>query len=126
MTTENMSSGMHPNVAQALEHLERFNSALEGQMRQTATGSFSATDESETVHVTLNGYRSLTGLRIDEGLLRLGADTVGLRINEALAKAQAAASETTESQQTDLVAALSEIANSLRACVSDTSGRPAR
>jgi DNA-binding protein YbaB len=126
MTTENMRSGMHPNVAQALEHLERFNSALEGQMRQTATGSFSATDESETVHVTLNGYRSLTGLRIDEGLLRLGADTVGSRINEALTKAQAAATETTESQQTDLVAALSEIANSLRACVSETSGRPAR
>jgi DNA-binding protein YbaB len=119
MTTANTSPGTHPNVGDALEQLRRFNSALEAQMQRTATGSFSASDETETVEVTINGHRCLTGLHIEDGLLRLGAETVEQRINEALGRAQAVASQASLAQQADLVASLSEVATSLTEMVKD-------
>jgi DNA-binding protein YbaB len=107
------TAGMHPQVAEALEQLRRFNSALEAQMQQTATGSFSASDETETVEVTINGQRCLTGLHIEDGLLRLGAETVEQRINEALGRAQAIATQASQDQQQELMGPLSEVLGSL-------------
>jgi DNA-binding protein YbaB len=75
----------------ALQQLQQFMSVLDDDQHRRSTESFTATDEAETVTVVVNGDRWLTGLRIQHGLLRLGADTVKHRINEALQKAQAAA-----------------------------------
>jgi DNA-binding protein YbaB len=104
----------HPQVAEMLSHLQQFNSALDDQMRRTTVETFSATDETKTVNATVNGSRCLTGLYLEEGLLRLGADTVAERVNEALAHAQAASSEASNAQRAQLVSALSEIAGSLK------------
>ncbi len=119
MTAANMPPGTHPQVVEALDQLKRFNSALEDQMQRTATGSFSATDETETVDVTINGHRCLTGLHIEDGLLRLGAETVEQRINEALGRAQASATQATQAQQAELVSTLSEVAASLSGMLQD-------
>ena len=111
------SSETHPQVAEALAGLERFNKALEDQMSRTNNGSYTATDDAETVEVTISGRRCLTDLHIEDGLLRLGAEPVEERINEALLKAQAGASEAIQAQQAQLVASLSEIAGSLQKAV---------
>ncbi len=108
------SAGTHPQVVQALEQLQRFNSVIEGQMRRTDTGSFTATDETGTVEVTLNGHRCLTGLEIEEGLLRLGAAAVQERINEALHTAQAAATDARQAENAQLVRSLVDITRSLQ------------
>ena len=113
MSADDYPHGTHPQVMEALDKLKRFNAALEEQMQQTATGSFTASDETETVDVTINGHRCLTDLRIEDGLLRLGADTVEQRINEALGRAQAAATEATNAQQLALASTLSDVATSL-------------
>jgi hypothetical protein len=105
---------MHPQVAAALEQLQRFNSALETQMQRTATGSFSGSDETETVEVTIDGHRCLTGVHIEDGLLRLGAETVEQRINEALGRAQATATQATQAQQEELMSSLSEMATAFK------------
>jgi DNA-binding protein YbaB len=109
-----MSAETHPQVTEALAELQKFNKALEDQMNLEDTGFFTATDEAETVEVTINGHRCITGLEIEEGLLRLGAETVGQRINEALHNAQAAASEGLEAQRAQLVASLVDITGSLQ------------
>jgi DNA-binding protein YbaB len=103
-----MSTATHPQVAEAFEQLKRFNSALRDQMYRTNTGFFTATDEDKTVNVTINGQRTLTGLYIEDGLLRLGPETVEQRINEALSNAQAAATEAFAEQQEQLIASLAE------------------
>lgn len=108
------SKEVHPQVSETLAQLERFNKALEDQMKRTDTGSFTATDETETVEVTINGHRCLTDLHIEDGLLRLGAETVEERINEALLKAQDEASERIQSQQAQLFASLAEITGALQ------------
>lgn len=84
---------LDPHVARALTLAARFQSALDGTLNQMNNGSFRATDEAETVEVTINGHQWLTGLRIEDGLLKkLGAEAVAQRVNEALHNAQAAAS----------------------------------
>ncbi|OBG74987.1 MULTISPECIES: YbaB/EbfC family nucleoid-associated protein [unclassified Mycobacterium] len=108
----------HPQVAQTLAEFERFTKALEDQMNRTNTQSFTATDEAETVEVTIDGHRKLTDLRIEDGLLRLGAEEVQDRINEALLKAQAGASDAIQTQQAQLFASLNEIVGSLQNAVS--------
>jgi DNA-binding protein YbaB len=104
----------HPQVTEMLEQLQQFNAALDDQMRRTTLDTFSGTDEAKTVNVTLNGTRCLTGLYLEEGLLRLGADTVAERINEALVNAQAASDEAISAQQSQLFSALSGIAGSMK------------
>jgi DNA-binding protein YbaB len=111
------SSETHPQAAEALAGLERFNKALEDQMNRTNNGSYTATDVTETVEVTINGRRCLTDLHIEDGLLRLGAETVQERVNDALLRAQAEASGALQAQQEQLVASLSEIAGSLQKAV---------
>ncbi len=103
----------HPQLTEALEQLQRFSSAVEDQMAATKTGSYTATDESETVEVTIDGQGSLTGLHIDDGLLRRGAETVQQRINEALMKAQTRGNEAFEAQHEQLAADLTDITRSL-------------
>jgi DNA-binding protein YbaB len=100
----------HPEAAETLKHFQRFASLLEEQMQQTESESFTGKDEEETVQATINGAsRCLTGLYIEEGLLRLGAETVEERINEAVQNAQLAASEVLAGQQQHLLASLLEL-----------------
>jgi DNA-binding protein YbaB len=105
---------VHPQAAEALRDMEQFRDALSDQLHQVTTGAFTGTDEDATVQVTVNGTRWLTGLHVEDGLLRLGAETVQDRINEALANAQAAASEAFAAQQAQLYANLTGLTTSLR------------
>jgi len=73
-----MSIGPHPQMTEAMEHLQKF-----------------------------------TRLHIEDGLLRLGAETVEQRINEALRIAQSEVDLALEAQQEHLVHKLNEIAGSL-------------
>lgn len=109
-----MTIEMHPQVAEALRQAQRFQSALEDQQYRTNTESFSATDESETVEATLNARLCLTGLHIEDGVLRLGADTVEQRINEAIASAQAAATAAIDAEHERLIELAAGIAGSLK------------
>jgi DNA-binding protein YbaB len=108
-----MNNQSHPQVTDMLEQLQRFSSVLDDQMQRTKTGSFTATDEAETVEVTVDAHGWLTGLHIEEGLLRQGAETVQLRISEALIKAQANGDVALEAQQEQLAADLTDITRSL-------------
>ena len=107
----------HPQVSATLAEFERFTKALEDQMSLTDTSSYTATDETETVEVTINGHRCLTNLHIEDGLLRLGAKTVQQRINEALTNAQLSATEAIQSQQMQLISSLTEITGSMQKSV---------
>jgi hypothetical protein len=49
--------------------------------------------------VTLNGHSWLTDVFIEDGLLRLGAETVEARINEALQKAMVEATSSLEADR---------------------------
>ncbi|MGD1172714.1 YbaB/EbfC family nucleoid-associated protein [Mycobacterium seoulense] len=109
-----MTIDMHPQVAEALRQAQRFQSALEDQQYRTNTESFSATDESETVEATLNARLCLTGLQIEDGLLRLGADTVEQRINEAIGNAQAVATDAIDAEHERLIELAAGIAGSLK------------
>jgi DNA-binding protein YbaB len=109
-----MTTGMHPQAAEALRQVQRFTSALEDQMHRPEAESFTGTDEAKTVEVTLNGRRCLTGLRIDDSLPQLGAETVEQRINEAVRNAQAAAAATIAAGNERFIAGLVDIAGSLQ------------
>ena len=82
-----MSEEMHPQVAAVLAQAQRLQSVMDDQLAKMNTQTFTASDETETVEVTLNGHSWLTDVFIEDGLLRLGAETVQARVNEALAKA---------------------------------------
>lgn len=109
-----MTVEMHPQVAEALRQAQLFQSALEDQQYRTNTESFSATDASETVEATLNARLCLTGLHIEDGLLRLGAETVAERINEAIASAQAAGTAAIDAEYERLIEVVAGIAGSLK------------
>lgn len=91
-----METEPHPQAAAVLDEFKKFTDVLEGAMKQQGSGSFTAQDETETVEVVINGDRCVTQLHIEDGLLRLGAETVQERINEALIKANAEASANQE------------------------------
>ncbi|QLL07435.1 YbaB/EbfC family nucleoid-associated protein [Mycobacterium vicinigordonae] len=98
---------MEPHVAAALALAARFQQALEGTLNQMNAGAFRGKDEAETVEVTINGHQWLTGVRIEDGLIReVGAEAVGARVNEALQNAQAAASKYNAAAGEQLTAAL--------------------
>jgi DNA-binding protein YbaB len=86
-----VTDDMHPQVAAVLHQAQRLQSIMDDQLHRMNTQTFTATDDSETVEVTLNGHHHLTGAFIEEGLLRLGVETVQQRLNEALQNATAAA-----------------------------------
>ncbi|NTY60703.1 YbaB/EbfC family nucleoid-associated protein [Mycolicibacterium sphagni] len=116
MTTgsNQLPPGTHPQVAETMQFLEKFSSALSDQVQQVSTATFTGTDEDKTVEVTVDGARWLTGLHVEDGLLRLGADEVSSRINEALQNAQAAASESIREKQAQLYANLAGITQSMK------------
>jgi len=90
---------MHPQVAAVLAQAQRLQSIMDDQLHKMSSEVFTATDESETVEVTLNGHQHLTGVFIEDGLLRRGAHTVEQRLNEALQHATAAATESIEADR---------------------------
>ena len=109
-----MTEEMHPEVAAVLQQAQRLQSLMDEQLHKMNSQTFTATDEAETVEVTLNGHHHLTGTFIEDGLLRLGADTVEQRLNEALQKATAAATESIESDRERIDAAVMEITADLQ------------
>jgi DNA-binding protein YbaB len=101
-----------PHVAQALALAGRFQSALDGTLNQMNQGSFRGKDDAETVEVTINGHQWLTGVRIDDGLIKeLGAEAVGARVQEALMNAQSSASQYNDAAGEQLTAVLEALSN---------------
>jgi DNA-binding protein YbaB len=105
---------MHPQVAAVLQQAQRLQSIVDEQLRKMGAETFTATDESETVEVTLNGHHYLTAAFISDGLLRLGARTVEQRINEALQSATAEATQSIEADRERIDAAVAEITAGLQ------------
>ncbi|MEI7716790.1 MAG: YbaB/EbfC family nucleoid-associated protein [Mycobacterium sp.] len=112
-----MSIESQQQIPDVVNHLERLNELLEGQMRWINAQSFTATDEAKTVEVTLDGHLDLVGLEIEDGLLRLGAETVQQRINEALLRAQAGVTEGFTGQHEQLIDSMSDIAEQMMTSV---------
>lgn len=108
-----MTEDMHPQVASVLRQAQRLQSLMDDQLDKMAGESFMATDESETVEVTLNGHHWLTDVFIEDGLLRLGAETVSARVNEALQIAGARASASIDADRERIDAVVTEIASEL-------------
>lgn len=107
-------NGEHPQAADAMAMLQQFQSVLDGATDQMGNQTFTGTDEEETVEVTINGSEVLTALHIEDGLLRLGAETVQHRINEALANAQDAATAAVTAQTEQLFTNLAGITDQLK------------
>jgi DNA-binding protein YbaB len=104
---------MDPQVAAVLAQTDQLQSMLDDQLFKMRTETFTATDESETVEVTLNGHHWLTGLFIQDGLLRLGAETVQQRLNEALQDASARATASIDADRERLNAMIANIIGDL-------------
>ncbi|OBI82493.1 DNA-binding protein [Mycobacterium sp. E740] len=100
---------MHPEVAAVLQQARLLQSIMDDQLHRMSTQTFTGTDESQTVEVTLNGHHNLTGVFIEDGLLRLGVETVQRRLNEALQNANAAATEAIEADRERMDAAVAQI-----------------
>lgn len=82
---------------------------MDDQLDKMENGSFTAADKTDTVEVTLNGHHWLKDIYIQDGLLRLGAETVEQRVNEALVKAGAEASASIDADRERIDAAVAEI-----------------
>lgn len=109
-----MTTGMHPQAAEALRTLEQLGDLIDGQKRRATNESFTARDEAETVEVTIDGNRHLKGLRIDDSLPQLGSEEVERRINEAVRNAQAAAEDGIAEGNDQFIAGLAGLADSLQ------------
>jgi DNA-binding protein YbaB len=105
---------MHPDVAAVLQQAERLQSLMDEQLHKMNNQTFTATDDAETVEVTLNGHHHLTGTFIADGLLRLGAEAVETRLKQALQKATDAATKSIELDRDRIDAAVAEITADLR------------
>lgn len=108
-----MTEDMHPQVAAVLLQAQRLQTLMDDQLAKMADETFTATDEARTVEVTLNGHQWLTDVFIEEGLLRLGAETVAARINEALQNAGTTASESIAADRERIDSAVAEITSEL-------------
>jgi DNA-binding protein YbaB len=104
-----VTSEMHPQVAAVLQQSQRLLSIMDDQLHKMRSEKFTATDESKTVEVTLNGHHWLTDVFINDGLLRLGAETVAQRLNEALQSATTQATASIEADWERLDATIAEI-----------------
>src|SRR5690349_8919700 len=100
---------MHPDVAAVLRQAERLQSLMDEQLHKMNNQTFTATDDAETVEVTINGHHHLTGTFIADGLLRLGAETVETRLNEALQKATDAATKSIQLDRDRIDAVVADI-----------------
>ncbi|MGV0781007.1 YbaB/EbfC family nucleoid-associated protein [Mycolicibacterium sp. XJ775] len=94
-----MNDDMHPEVAAVLRQAQRLQSLMDDQLHKMANETFTASDETDTVDVTLDGHHNLKSIFIEDGLLRLGAQAVQQRLNEALQKATALASASIEADR---------------------------
>ena len=94
-----MTENMHPEVAAVLAQAQKLQAVMDEQLHKMNSETFTASDETKTVEVTLNGHHHLKAVYIEDGLLRLGAETVEQRLNEALQKATAAASASIEADR---------------------------
>ncbi|MFV8299912.1 YbaB/EbfC family nucleoid-associated protein [Mycolicibacterium fortuitum] len=104
-----MTEEMHPQVAAVLRQAQQLQSLMDDQLYKMNTETFTATDEEQTVEVTLNGHHHLTDVYIKDGLLRLGAQTVEQRLNEAIQKATSAATASIEADRERLDAMVAEL-----------------
>ena len=111
-----------PDMDAVLQQAQLAQSSLEDFKHGMSTGTFTGTDDARTVEVTINGHQWLTDLYIEDGLLRLGAETVGARLNEAVGNAQAAATAGVEARHEQLVAKLDDVAATLQAQVRSLKG----
>jgi DNA-binding protein YbaB len=109
-----VTDDMHPEVAAVLRQAAQLQSLMDEQLHKMNNQTFTATDEAETVEVTLDGHHHLTGTFIADGLLRLGAQTVEQRVNEALQNATAVATESSELDRERIDAAVAEITADLQ------------
>ena len=109
-----MTDEMHPQVAAVLQQAQQLQSIMDEQLHKMNNQTFTATDEAETVEVTLDGHHHLVGAFIEDGLLRLGAETVEQRLNEALQNATASATASIASDRERIDAAVAEITADLR------------
>lgn len=109
-----MTDDMHPEVAAVLQQAQQLQSIMDEQLHKMNNQTFTATDESETVEVTLNGHHHLTGAFIEDGLLRMGAQAVEQRLNEALQNATAAATASIEADRERIDAAVADITADLK------------
>ena len=100
---------MHPQVAAVLQQAQQLQSLMDDQLHKMAGETFSAMDESQTVEVTLDGHHLLTDVYIQDGLLRLGSETVEARLNEALTNAGAIAAASIEADRERIDAVITEI-----------------
>lgn len=107
-----MTDEMHPDVAAVLQQAQRLQSIMDDQLDRMRTQTFTATDEFESVEVTLNGHLELTDVFISEGLLHLGVEAVQQRLNEALQNATAAATASIEADRERIDAAVAELTGS--------------
>jgi DNA-binding protein YbaB len=114
-----METESHPQATEVLDEFKKFTDVLDGAMKQQGAGSFKAQDEAKTVEVVINGGRCVTQLHIEDGLLRLGAETVEERINEALVKANAAATASLDGLYGQTIEAISKIVDQLQKTISE-------
>lgn len=104
----------HPQVAEALGHLQRFQSVLEEALATVDNGVFKGSDEHHTVEVTVNGRCLLSGLYLEDGVMRLGAAAVQERINAALTAAALSATESLSAQAPKMFADLADITGTMK------------
>ena len=109
----------HPQATAALDEFKKLNDVLENALKQKGTGSFSARDQTETVEVVINGDMVVTQLHIEDGLLRLGAETVQDRINEALIMAQADATASIDAMAGATFEAMAGMINSMQKIIGE-------
>jgi DNA-binding protein YbaB len=102
-----MTTEPDARLTEALQQTQQYVSAIEDHTYRTSTETFTATDETGTVRAVVNGDRWLTGLQIEDGLLRLGVETVQQRIGEAVRNAQRAGLESLGDSQQQLQETLS-------------------
>jgi DNA-binding protein YbaB len=104
-----MAEDMHPEVEAVLRQARRLQALMDEQLDKMNSESFTASDETKTVEVTLDGHHWLQDVYIEDGLLRLGAETVEQRLNEALQNASAEATASIEADREALDEVLAEI-----------------
>lgn len=109
----------HPQATQVMDEFKKFSDVLEGAMKQQGGGSFAGTDEAETVEVVINGAKVITQLYIEDGLLRLGAETVEQRINEALRNANAEAAASLDAIAGETFESLSKVLGNLQKVIEE-------
>jgi DNA-binding protein YbaB len=107
MSTDNQTDGI-------VAHAQHIQAAMDDQLHQLNNRSFNATDHAKTVVVTVDGRQRLTDLYLQDGLLRLGTETVAQRINEAIVNAQAAATAADEAEQQRFFELMDDAAGSLK------------